>query len=174
MSSPQSEVSPAPRDQKVASGCAASTNPSADSSLRGAPRKLDSVMKDHIYRLRARGHSLLAIARIIGISDRTIRRERKRDPFFRQRLGENGEQIADICFQSLRDAAPTKPHLVPQLYRLVYPDRYYYRPDTVTVKEHDATITEAFSHFEAVATPEQMRELQRRLSGQREGRKRSK
>jgi hypothetical protein len=137
----------------------------------GPGRKLGPGLKDHIHRLRARGHSVLAIARIIGVNARTIHRERRRDPVFRQRLGENGEKIADICLDSLTAAVPEKPHLAPQLFRITYPDRYHYRPSTITVKEHEAEITEAFSHFEAIASPEQMRELQRRLAGDHKSRK---
>ncbi len=144
-----------------------SPQPPRPAKPSGPARKLDPAMKDHIYRLHARGHSLLAIARIIGVNARTIYRERRRDPFFRQRLGEKGEEIADVCYTSLRAAAPTKPSAAQQLFRLVYPDRYYYKPATITLKQHEAWTNEVLGLFEDIATPKQMQELHQRLSPER-------
>jgi IS30 family transposase len=128
-------------------------------------------MKDEICRLVARGHSIEAVADIVGVSDRTVYRERKRDPFFKQRLGEKGAEIADLCFEAWRTAAPNKPSAATQLYKFVYPDRYYYRPETITRDQHDAWTEEVFGLFESIATPEQMRELQRELKGGRKRRR---
>jgi hypothetical protein len=137
----------------------------------GPNRILDAGLKDEICRLVARGHSIATAADVVGVSDRTVYRERKRDPFFKQRLGEKGEEIADFCFESWKMAAAEKPYAATQLYKFVYPDRYYYRPDTITRKEHDAWTKEVFGLFESIATPDQMRELHQRLNGDRKRRR---
>jgi hypothetical protein len=130
----------------------------------GPKRKLDAAAKHQICLLLARGHTLAAAAKISDISYRTIYREQRRDAFFRQQINEQREGIAELCLNSLRTAAPENFRAAMQLYKLTYPDRYHYKPDTTSSNQYEAWTTEILNLFESIATPEQMRELNRKVN----------
>jgi transposase-like protein len=64
---------------------ATNCNPSTPQPKRPM-RKLDAAAKELVFQQVAAGHTIAEVAEKLGISDRTIYREQRRDPLFKLRL----------------------------------------------------------------------------------------
>jgi hypothetical protein len=137
-----------------------------DGSLPASARgKLDAAAKDLICKLVARGHSLAAAARLVGVSERAIYKCKRRDPLFKLQLGKHKERIASSCLRAMRKAVVVDDdwRAGTQLMRLTYPERYYARPNMISTKKHEKAMGELIKPFASIATPQQMMQLERRL-----------
>jgi hypothetical protein len=124
-------------------------------------RKLDPPMKEEICRLVAGGHTLFEAACIVGVNRRTVLREKQRDPLFKMQLSQKRNSIAHLCLNTMHDAAAKKWQAAERFFKLVYPDRYHYRPRMISEKQHEKVLAEMIKIFSSVATPEQMLKLDR-------------
>jgi hypothetical protein len=123
--------------------------------------KLNSMLKEEICRLIADGHTLFDVAGIVGVSRSAIYRERRRDPQFKMQLSQKRHSIAHLCLNTMHDAAAKKWQAAERFFKLVYPDRYHYRPRMISEKQHEKVLAEMIKIFSSVATPEQMLKLDR-------------
>jgi hypothetical protein len=128
-------------------------------------------MKEAVCRLVDEGHGLTSAARIVGVSPRTVSREKDRDPLFKRRLHQGREGVARLCHKTMEAAAGEKWQAAERYYKLVYPERYYYKPETMPLKLHDAFNNELFELLKDIMTDDQMRELDRALKSRSNGKK---
>lgn len=161
-------ASPARTDPQLES-CGPSTapdNPDQPGGMRKPRRKLDPAMKEHICRLVAGGHAINSAALMVGVSPRTVHREKLRDPLFKVRLRQGQESVAKLCFKTMEAAAEEKWQAAERYYKLIYPERYYYKQETIPLKKHEQWTTEVLRFLSTVCTDEQMRQLDRLLNPQ--------
>lgn len=130
-----------------------------DATPRKSSSKITPYLKQEICQLVAEGFSLNAAAKCMGVSRAAVYRERLRDPEFKTRLSQQQETIARKCINTMQSAAKEKWQAAERLYKLVYPDRYFRRPQMISEKKHNIALAELVKAFSAVATPAQLKQL---------------
>jgi hypothetical protein len=142
-------------------------SPAAPPQAKPARRKLDDAAKEVVCQSVADGCTLAEAAEMVGVSERSIYRERRRDEVFRLRLSRDRQKIAGICVNAARDAAQSDPknwRAGEFLYKVVYPDRYYARPGRLSIKDFDRWNAELMRVLESILTADQMRQLHERMA----------
>ncbi len=153
-----------------------SPTPPKDASQSKPPRrKLNDAAKELICHCVARGHTIAAAARMVGVSERAVYHCKQRDPLFKSQLSRQKEYVADFCLEALQKAVIKDENWRAALHymQLIYPQRFHYKPGTITLKQHEAWTNEVLGLFEDIATPQQMQELHRRLSAESKPKTRS-
>ncbi len=122
-------------------------------------RRLDAAMKERVCQFVAAGHSIEVAADMVGVSERTIYRERKRDALFGLQLSKDKEEIAGLCLATLKAAAAENWRAAMQLWKMVYPHRWPTRADTISVKQFEKWNGELLRILSTIMTDQQMQQF---------------
>jgi hypothetical protein len=143
------------------------TNKPSESQPKRPLRRFDAAAKELVCGHVAAGKTLEEAAEMVGFSERTIYRERRRDPIFKLRISKDREQIADKCINAALGAIEddNKNWRAGEFaYKVIYPDRYYARPRTISLKAFDQWNAELLHLLTPILTADQLRQLDERLN----------
>jgi hypothetical protein len=128
-------------------------------------RKLDPMAYKVILRVLATGGTIRMAADAVGCSRRTIQVAAQREPEFRKAIKQFQSQSKTDSLMTLADAAKENAQIAYKRLRMLYPNDYARKPDTVPVK-HAREVMDRFVDgiIGEVRDPAALERIRRRLS----------